>query len=35
MVTIRRQDWKKALVMLKKGETMDAFQLTGEEPAQK
>jgi large subunit ribosomal protein L23 len=32
---VQRSDWKKAMVELKKGETIDAFQLTQSKPETK
>ena len=35
MFTIQKPDWKKTIVLLAKGETIDAFQITGSDSAAK
>jgi large subunit ribosomal protein L23 len=35
MTYITKSDWKKAIVMLKKGEAIEAFQISHEDPAKK
>jgi large subunit ribosomal protein L23 len=35
MNTVKKSDWKKAMVSLKKGETIAAFQLTDTQPEEK